>query len=120
MKFLNYICVIIALLFSGTVCAEPTVGEFLEKDKVQSFHAINATYISGILAGFMYYTIDLQITDKEKIFRPLYCQPGKLAIQSDQAIDILKRFAREDARRRELQLGFGMLLALQETFPCDR
>ena len=76
-------------------------------------------FISGIEQGLSWANAEL----KHKQRSTLYCQPD-IALTNDQVIDILDRYIgshREfinnippDSRR----VGFFLLLALQESFPC--
>jgi hypothetical protein len=49
---------------------------------------------------------------------PLYCPPRRLAINTEQHIDILRRYVEQNPDIGRDPIGLAMLLALQHTFPC--
>ena len=50
---------------------------------------------------------------------PLFCLPGKLALTTDQADDILKREAKKVPPSDDMPIGILLLAGLRETFPCE-
>jgi hypothetical protein len=65
--------------------------------------------------GFAWANADLKYRQRE----PLYCPPGKLALTGEQLIDTLRRKLRNDPAFGAEVLGLGLLMALQDTFPCE-
>lgn len=73
--------------------------------------------LGGLENGFGWANTYLQSQRKQT---PLYCLPDKLALKSEQIIDILRRGVREDAKLGNAPFGLAMLIVLQRVFPCRR
>lgn len=56
---------------------------------------------------------------KQRRGAPVYCPPEKISLTGTQIVDILRRAARENKKLNETPYGLGVLLALQDTFPCN-
>lgn len=48
----------------------------------------------------------------------LYCQPEKLAITKDEAMNIFQKAVSDHPTDADEPFGFVMMRALEETFPC--
>ncbi|HWP24758.1 MAG TPA: hypothetical protein VNL39_00245 [Xanthobacteraceae bacterium] len=71
--------------------------------------------LGGLENGFGWANTYLQSQRQQT---PLYCLPDKLALKSEQIIDILRRGVREDAKLGNAPFGLAILVALQRVFPC--
>ena len=58
--------------------------------------------------------------DAAKPGPPLYCPPGKLALTSEQVIQILRSEIDEHPEAASFPYGLGILAGLQNTFPCKK
>jgi len=75
-------------------------------------------YITGVGVGLMWANTGL-----ENIGRPpLYCQPGKLALNVDNILQILDDYIdrKKDQLKPDLPVEMLLLYALKETFPCKK
>lgn len=50
---------------------------------------------------------------------PLYCPPGKVALQAAQVIDIMRRYAETNPKSNTDPYRMVMILSLREAFPCE-
>ena len=48
----------------------------------------------------------------------LFCVPEKVALTSEQELDILKRYVHENPASADMSLGGVLLSALIDAFPC--
>ena len=79
---------------------------------------------SGIVFALGYANASLKGDNRA----PLYCQPEKLFLSVGQHIDVLQRWIRDqktqmpgaDLKIDNMPVAMAMLLALQDTFPCDQ
>lgn len=86
------------------------MGQYLhpKNDMDETFHQL---YLAGVKDGLQVYNVFA--TDK------LYCPPANLALTTEQADDILKRWAKKQAVDiEEMVLGMALLFGLKEIFPC--
>jgi hypothetical protein len=90
------------------------LGRFLHpKDDVD--RALNQTYLAGVQDGLLFYNVATEPTKR------LYCQPGNLAITTEQANDIVERWAKTRTDNiGETSVALALLAGLQETFPCPK
>ena len=51
--------------------------------------------------------------------RPLFCAPPKLAVTTEQGVDILERYLRDYNTKGSDFIEPYLLMALEETFPCQ-
>lgn len=49
---------------------------------------------------------------------PLYCQPAKLGLTSEQTVDLVRRFVEAHPTSRTSPAAVVTLFALRDTFPC--
>ena len=116
----NFIVLAGLFVFSAaTVNAEMKVWYYLlTKDRKDE---ITKNYVRGLGEGIL--EANTQATLKGI---PLYCQPEKLALTTENYIDMIdrqietaKRYHKDEELR---ELGISMLLMLQllETFPCSK
>jgi hypothetical protein len=50
--------------------------------------------------------------------RPLFCQPGMLALTAEQKVDLLRRYVSDHPDRSGNGFQLGLANAYVETFPC--
>lgn len=108
--------------FSGSLSAEITVKDYRRimnsKDKTQV--DVLTAYLSGLGSGFSWANARTIYIGRQ----PLYCQPVKLAVQTDNYIDILNRQINDEAAATteadlaERFIEQVLLDGLQKTFPC--
>jgi hypothetical protein len=72
------------------------------------------TYFQGLADGMGW----ANATAREDGKAPLFCQPGKLALTTEQIINIVQRYADKDTFFMDMPLGATMITALKEVFPC--
>ena len=72
-------------------------------------------YLAGVVDGYGWANAKLS-NNGEKL---LFCQPAKLALQPDQIVSIFMAFAKKWRGDSKAPAGIIMLLALEETFPCE-
>jgi hypothetical protein len=92
--------------------AELTAREFLDRaSSIQS-----KAFIAGLSVGMDWYQTAAEAQQKG---RPLYCTPPKMTITVDQSIKILTdHLARSRPDEADRPLGFVLLKAMMDTFPC--
>jgi hypothetical protein len=92
--------------------SEITVKQFRETKDETNFKI----YINGVGRGFLWANVFLDRAGKPL----LYCQPPKLALGSDNYIQLLTNYI--DDNKHEVKddavVEALLLLALQEAFPC--
>lgn len=76
---------------------------------------IAAAWVQGVTTGMSWMNSELEFNGKERIF----CAPEKLAITTDQYIDILRQYLKTDKTVAKMPLGLAVLISLKETFPCS-
>jgi hypothetical protein len=71
----------------------------------------NELYLAGVKDGLL--ASNVFTTDKQ------YCPPKELALTTEQAADIVKRWAKKQTVNiEEMTLGMALLYGLKEIFPC--
>jgi hypothetical protein len=100
------------VFLSAPANAEGTVNEVLARANERSTQLIVASTADGISWSNSYLTMMKQ--------QPMYCPPQKLAITVSQYMDILRRHVQEIPADGHDPIGFGLLNALQKTFPCPQ
>jgi hypothetical protein len=73
-------------------------------------------YIKGLLEGFEWMNIAIQAEGK---MSPIFCTPPKLAITTEQAVDMLNRYLKDHNTKASDPIEIYLLDALKETFPCN-
>jgi hypothetical protein len=79
------------------------------------------SYVKGIGDGFVFYSVRAEDSLKQK---PLFCQPDKLVLQTQNFMDILDREIKKAASAMPkdkldgIPLATILLSGLQDTFPC--
>lgn len=104
------------------VAAPASSEELTTKDILDRLSSSNPSetlvwrlYIDGMTGGLIYAN-GYQASVRD---RPLFCQPSKLSITQEQAIDILKTYVAKDPRMERAPLGLSLLYAMIYTFPCS-
>jgi hypothetical protein len=81
---------------------------------------LGVMYLSGINEGFQWSNAQLHYKDSPQ----LYCLPKNLILTSDQLVQILDDYLVENQKLLasiapdQTKVGFVLLLALQDVFPC--
>ena len=70
--------------------------------------------VTAIEHGFGWANTDLKSRKQPQ----LYCAPMKIALTAEQTADILKRFVKANPVAAEFPVGFALLQAMQDAFPC--
>lgn len=100
----------LALLCPSLAAAEPKVKDVVEATGAERDYML--IYVMGLMRGISWMTV---MSDGP----PLYCQPEKLAIAPEQAIDMAKRYADETRQTRDDYFPAILILALKQVFPCS-
>ena len=90
---------------------------FRDYDKVKKMEWFK-TYIEGVGIGLSLANAKMRALG----VAPLYCQPGKLVLQSENYLDILERFIQEKKNKisPETPIEPFLLEGLIEIFPCNK
>jgi hypothetical protein len=51
---------------------------------------------------------------------PLFCQPSKVALTTEQILDMLRREVKETPPLADMPYGLAMLKTLEKVFPCNK
>jgi hypothetical protein len=108
-------CVLVAgLLMLSPAYAEPTAGAVLKAFEGSNPDIGFKDYLIGTIDGLSWANVRLSFEQKPKLF----CVPNKMALTSEQAIDILRRYV--DGLPKDAGHSFGMVMmdALIDAFPC--
>jgi hypothetical protein len=81
----------------------------------EAAQTFNKLYFDGVREGILEFNAYLEANGKNKVF----CPPGKLAITTDQAEDIMKREARTVANADSYPIALLLMAGFIHTFPCD-
>jgi hypothetical protein len=106
-------------LLTSAARAEMDVTTLLNKyDSATS--VIDKQIIAGIVDkthyGISWANAFLEDARKEA---PLYCQPKRLVLTTEQILDILRREVKEQPVLGEEPYGLAMIIALRKVFPCQ-
>ena len=82
--------------------------------KTEEFRDFNRLYLGGVKSGLIAYNVYLTAEHKET-----FCLPGALALTTEQADDILLRWAKRHQPPDDFPISIALLYGLQETFPCQ-
>lgn len=74
-------------------------------------------YVKGVNEGVFWHSTMTAVEFGERA--RLYCPPSKLAITEENVIQIGKSYLVENPEAYTDHYGLRMLMAMQETFPCD-
>ena len=108
----------IMIVFSTICRAEISVNQYEGARKHWKRGDVLETQVSGMIIGLGW--ANAELVDRKEI--PLYCQPGKLALTAENALDLLDEFLKrpslQSPEARQLPYGTVLLAALQDAFPC--
>jgi hypothetical protein len=105
------------LLISSVATAEITVGEFREaKARGGVKWSGIELYVNGVGTGFATANVALESEHKP----PLYCQPDKLTLESNNYIEMLEQQIAERKAADKVSINIVLLFALKATFPCPK
>ena len=106
-----------AAIFVASVPAHAEAGAdyFIETiDGGGSDGLILTAALNGMVLGFSWANAELESANEA----PLFCQPRRIALASDQIIDILRRYVESHPDQRQTAAGLVMLMALKDALPC--
>jgi hypothetical protein len=97
---------------AGPAIADPDVQTVLAGAHLEAFK----TYVSAEHEGMSWYQTVLASRTGVK----LYCAPEQTALQSNQLIDIVRRYVAQNPSYESSPFGMVLMIALQEAFPCRK
>jgi hypothetical protein len=109
-------CTLIAglLMLSPADGGDPSAGAVLKALEGSNPDIGVKDYLFGIIEGLSWANVRLSFEQKPKLF----CEPDKIALTSEQAIDILRRYVDGHPRAASSSFGMVMMDALTDAFPC--
>jgi hypothetical protein len=102
----------LSVLTTTTAVAEPTVSATLER--LERGDPAGKYFLMGLGAGLSWANATLNSEHKQLIF----CVPEKVALTSEQELDILKRYVQANPEFGNLSVGAVLVAALIDAFPC--
>jgi hypothetical protein len=72
-------------------------------------------YLDGVKEGIIMLNLTLQMEGRQ----PFFCQPQTLALNVEQAEEIMMRKAKKMADPDGVPISLILIHGLQDTFPCD-
>ncbi len=103
--------IVLGVLLSFAANAQTVRLESYLHPKNEMFRTFNQLYLAGVVDGLVIYSVGT--ADK------LFCMPGKLALTTEQAANILLSWAKKQTQNtNDLPIGIALLGGLKETFPC--
>lgn len=117
---------LIVVLFSASAIvasAQMSVKDYRDIVATNDSDALRlvTSYIKGIGDGFVFYGVRAEDSMNQK---PLFCQPDKLPLRTENFVDIISNEIKRAATRMpkekldKIPLATILLSGLQETFPC--
>jgi hypothetical protein len=103
---------IVAAIISTPARSEPTLDQFLQMEDTAPGRKLNENYIAGIITGFLWYSTGLHVRGQAE----LYCQPSKMAVTPDQAVNMLRQYRQQHPTRSTLTVGQALILSFEEVF----
>ena len=100
----------------GSVRAELSVNQFFEAVDSSNDSLKNMATDAIAFTGHGIFWANMEM--KSRSGSGLYCQPDKLAVEAEQYVSILRKFAKKFSWAGELQMGGVLVKALQDVFPC--
>jgi hypothetical protein len=97
---------------SAAVAAQMSAADAISQFKAHDPNA--SSYILGLKTGFEEANAELWLAQKAEI----YCQPLKLGLSVDQAIDIIEQYINDRPDMRNKPLAYVMFSAMNDVFPC--
>jgi hypothetical protein len=98
--------------------AEPNLKFALdnyEKSEANDKRVIESLLVATYV-GMFWSTMQLQSEGKT----PLFCQPSKVALTTEQILDMLRREVKETPPLADMPYGLAMLKTLEKVFPCNK
>jgi hypothetical protein len=93
------------------------MGGYLHPKNVQE-EVWYKMYVAGLKDGLMFYmAAELKLNPAAK---RLFCFPDNLSLTTEQAEDIIKRWAQLHSTPDSDPIGFSLLYGLAQNFPCQR
>jgi hypothetical protein len=104
-----------ATFWSSVATPQEVRIEQYRHPKTEEFRELDRLYLGGVKSGLIAYNTYLAAEHRG----PAFCLPGSLALTTQQADDILLRWAKKHQPQDDFPLSLAMLYGLQETFPCQ-
>jgi hypothetical protein len=105
--------VFLTLAFS-TASAQTVRLEQYQHPSEPKFEVFNKLYLAGVRDGLIAYSVRQDAKDR------LFCLPPTMVLTTEQAEDIMLRFAEKRQLPGNIAIGLPLLAGLKETFPCDK
>jgi Rap1a immunity proteins len=102
----------VAVLATTPAVAEMTAKSMLER--LERGDPAGRFFLMGTGNGLSWANAQLYTAHKPRLF----CVPDKLALTSDQELDILKRYVREHPTFADMSVGAVLAEAMIDAFPC--
>lgn len=106
-------------LWSGQVCAEPSLNEVLRDydnpEQTVAQRMMIAKNVASIEAGLGWANTAVRA---QRMQKGLYCLPDDLTIAPQELIDMLRDARGDEPRLGDRPIGFALLATLQRSFPC--
>ena len=100
-------------LASSTASAQTVRLDQYRHPSEPKFEVFNRLYLAGVRDGLIAYSVRQDAKDR------LFCIPPKTVLTTEQAEDIMLRFAEKRQLPGSAPIGVPLLGGLAETFPCD-
>ncbi len=117
---MRLVCAVSLLLLLPVSSNSQTLrmGGYLHPRDAQE-KALFSMYVAGLRDGFLFYG-GAERVDNPTI-KPLYCFPKGIALSTEQAEEIIRRWAEQhkDTIKDDNSVGLTLLLGLEQSFPCQ-
>jgi len=99
-------------LASGTASAQTVRLDQYQHPSEPKFKVFNKLYLAGVRDGLIAYSVRQDAKDR------LFCLPPTMVLTTEQAENIMLRFAEKKQLPGNTPIGLPLLGGLAETFPC--
>ncbi len=72
-------------------------------------------YVAGLASGILWAMVQSSDDGRKQL---LYCQPKGVTIRPEQYVEMIVSYGEGHPNDRQYPIGFLLVLALQEMFPC--
>lgn len=112
-RYLVVIIPVFLTLASNTASAQTVRLDQYQHPSEPKFKDFYKLYLAGVRDGLIAYSVRQDAKDR------LFCIPPKMVLTTEQAEDIMLRFAEKKQLLGNIPIGVPLLGGLAETFPCD-
>jgi len=102
------------MLASGAASAQTVRLEQYRHPSEPKFELYNKLYLAGLKDGLIVYTVRQDAKDR------LFCLPPDWMLTTEQAEEIMLRFADKRQVPGNVPIGLPLLAGLREAYPCDK